>query len=615
MLWLYFFQIQFMSLSWAGYSFYFMVASLPLLMFSCIKKSYDFLFLGSFCLLCVLLSMQVMLHGEHWWQGAIFSLLCLFLMFLVYRGLFTARKSASRFLKEICESSDTSQLALPVVRERREFLDSLNRMGMHLKEKEALNQYVSPEVWKEIHRGGETSKAARERKVLSLAICFHPVDSLEQLKFAESMQSVFSAMAEKHKAFLNVFRKDNAEILFFPDSMTADRDAVTCMEKILDLRDHCEVKHCSCVLRMATVKAGFVVLPGGVRYSAFGNELKEDHRFLFGRSSQEGVFAFIHSSFKFVGERYFHLQEVDEKYTVICGKKDIEWHYSKLKSARVEERLTAIRVLESYRYEKGIELIINALDDVSPRVRIAAAQALGMMITKKTENLVGESLLKSLESEWNHDARATIVMALGNMRRKEFVAPLFEMLHDENPRVRANSIEAMAKSMHPRKILKHLEGKLTDPNNRARANAALAVWLVGQVKGFDELLLMGRADDILMSCSGLYGIGEIFTEQNLSVFARFHHDLPGFYLNEKNSLFQAAFDLCLEKLWSDEPLIERNSIIALKKMQNREAVPHLIKKYDNSSEKLIHTMVLEALEECGETALVSQLRQRAMEAS
>ena len=83
-------------------------------------------------------------------------------------------------------------------------------------------------------------------------------------------------------------------------------------------------------------------------------------------------------------------------------------------------------------------------------------------------------------------------------------------------------------------------------NNRARANAAMAVWLMGERRGFKVLFEMSLSEDLYVSSSGLYGIGEIFTDQNIKINSKFVSNPVGYYLKEK-SLFDDALKVCIEK--------------------------------------------------------------------
>ena len=97
------------------------------------------------------------------------------------------------------------------------------------------------------------------------------------------------------------------------------------------------------------------------------------------------------------------------------------------------------------------------LEDVSPRVRIAAAGALSKFVNSDNENFIGQSFLNCLENEWNQDKRATLVMSLGKLKTKSLIKPLYKLLSDKNDRVRANAVEAIGQSMDRKTVLRYLD--------------------------------------------------------------------------------------------------------------------------------------------------------------
>jgi HEAT repeat protein len=261
----------------------------------------------------------------------------------------------------------------------------------------------------------------------------------------------------------------------------------------------------------------------------------------------------------------------------------------------VEDRLMSMRVIESHRHAEAIPTLLELLEDVSPRVRVVSARVLSTLAVGGNESLIGRALLASLSKEWNHEVRATIIISLGELRKKEFLSPLLPLLHDENDRVRANAIEAVGRSMERRIILRHLEAMLKDKNNRARANAALAIWVMGEKSGFKELLHMAASEDPLMCCSGLFGIGEVFAEANMRILTDFISDPVAFYTGEQKSLFQPAFELCVKGLAFPHKLVERNAVLALKKMKTMLCVPLLTQKYGETDDDFVRQLIIETL--------------------
>lgn len=162
-------------------------------------------------------------------------------------------------------------------------------------------------------------------------------------------------------------------------------------------------------------------------------------------------------------------------------------------------------------------------------------------------------------------------------------------------------------------VIRHVEKLLRDPNNRTRANAAMAIWLVGDKRGFVVLTQMATSEDPMISCSGLYGIGEIFTNENIKISIQFMADPVKFYFKEK-SLFENSLQICIEKAQSEHPLIEMNAVIALGKLRSNKAVAVLHKKFLMTSRTSVQKAIIQSLMQLEEFELVSILRKELIEA-
>ena len=98
----------------------------------------------------------------------------------------------------------------------------------------------------------------------------------------------------------------------------------------------------------------------------------EDLKFLRGQSKQLTQI-YIHESLQQSAEQVFHLQESKADYFLVQSVKNQDYHLQNLLSHQVEDRLNSIRVVEAQRNITGVDTLIKLLEDVSPRVRIAAA--------------------------------------------------------------------------------------------------------------------------------------------------------------------------------------------------------------------------------------------------
>jgi len=484
----------------------------------------------------------------------------------------------------------------------------LNRLLSHLREKEILSQFIAPEVWQEIQRDSESHRhKSRERDAYGVLFVWRATE----LETQQWILDQLTAVSRDFKGFLNRFENGRAELLFLPDTEGFEKNALLSLSRLRSQLNSIRNVKFVVLMNQYRLKMGVVFQSEGYRYRCHSatideNFLKLEGKLLEEGGSQEGLFL-VNSSVMQVAEQMFHFEESESEFLEISGEKDLSFHLKNLKSPRVEEKLVSIRVISSHQQFEGVDSLIELLDDVSPRVRIATTHALAHLVNDKTEDKIGQALLRSLEREWNHDNRASLVISLGDLKRKEFVSPLFSLLSDENDRVRANAVEAIGRCMERKTVLRYLEEMLTDSNNRARANAAMAIWLMGEKSGLEELVRMTEDEDPLISCSGLYGIGEAFTDENVRICQQFLSDPVQFYFKE-HRMFHHAIELCMKKVFHSHPLVERNAILALQKIRTKSSSFTLESKYHQTDEPIVKQMVVEALLAAEEFAVVSELR-------
>ncbi len=520
------------------------------------------------------------------------------------RSLWGFPHQATEFLRELGKGPLSGELSIPMQDERGLIHQALNQFAAYVREKELLSQYIAPEIWQEIQRDSSRSlMAAREQK----ACCLTLVTRAEGLVGARRIYDLGARIAAECRGFLAEHREDSIQLLFLEETEGYEKNALMACSRLNQTLMPGSIGG----LRMIQVKTGLIARDEGLRLKALCQDMEEEVQRLKSRLGYP-VQLWIHPNLALSAQRLFHLGKAEEGgIHPVTGEKDLDFHLENLRNARVEDKLVSIRVVEAHREESAITFLIELLDDLSPRVRIEAAKALSRLVEPANETEIGKAYLKALGQEWNHDCRATLVISLGELRRKEFVEPLFSLLRDENDRVRANAIEAIGKCMDRTTVVRYLEGMLYDQNNRARANAALALWLMGMKSGFVQLLEMSENDEPLLSCSGLYGVGEIFKDENIAIVEAHISHPESFWLKEKKSLFERARKICEDKLFHEHPLVERNALLALKKMGSRHAVPSLVLKFREKEDVNLRQQVLEALIAMDEFQLVSRLRQEA----
>ncbi|MCO4781241.1 MAG: HEAT repeat domain-containing protein [Candidatus Cloacimonetes bacterium] len=553
------------------------------------------------------------LSGLWLYIGLVFcvSLLVALLHYLYFEE-YLLQKELSLGLKSLIDGEYKEQISSSKDSQKNSFIKSLNKLLNKLQEEDFIFQAVSEDHWAE--NQGEIKRAdKRNGETWTLSICvsykFLENDSIEtklslQKEFFEEMVEI----SKISNMGLNRFSNQGCEFLFFKRDEYYEKFAIATFSKLLNSKVSSKLKFFGVVLRDSFLKTGVLFHPEGYQRVGMGAAIRQDFEFL-DALKIDGEHFFIHQSFKNVGEQVFWIKDdgQTDSYFEIGGEKDLNHHIENLSSKIVEDKLVSIRMIATQKAVQGLDLLIELLGDVSPRIRVASVKALAQLVTAENEQKIGESFLQCLANEWNHDIRATLVISLGDLKRKELVDPLFELLKDENDRVRANAVEAIGKCMERGTVLRYLNELLQDKNNRARANAAMAIWLMGSPRGFEVLLQMAKDEDELLSCSGLYGLGEIFVNENIEIASRFLGSPVEFYFKNK-SLIDQALEVSYSKIFHSHPFVERNSILALKKIRCRKSVAILHEKYLKTNSVDLRQMILESMLEMKEYDLVRTLR-------
>ncbi|MBT3783720.1 HEAT repeat domain-containing protein [bacterium] len=581
------------------------------LLFFLIKPTYSIAYLVLFLIPWSMAAISVALLSH--WPERLYGLLFLSLLALCFLGYFWRAIGVSyRSIIEhlgLLQRGITSRRVNPWLRdERGEVLKQLNRLTKVLREREVLRQVVSPDLWEQMQSGGRTDLSKSSNKTV-YALSFVWANGEGQYDGAEDVFREILPLCETYSGFLNHFHSQEAEVLFFEDSPQYDRNALLMMRDfyLSPIFDDNRVK-LSVMLHSCKVRTGIVSLPEGYRHLCMAPELGWALERLRkgGLESGKGRFL-IQRSLEEKGKQVFHLQDFCAESCCVSAEKTLDHHIKSMGSARVEDKLVSIRVIQSQGSSINPDCLLALLDDVSPRVRIEAIRAVVQVSEPGHQERIGHALLNTLAAEWNNDCRATLAMALGSLGKKEFVKALFPLLKDENPRVRANTIEAIGKSMDRRFVLRYLEESLNDPNNRSRANAALAIWLMGSKKGLQILLTMAADNDPLHSCSGLFGIGEVFVPRNVQIVSSLQSDpLRYYYQNEK--IFLEAREICERLVFHKHPLVERNAIKALRKIRSRFSQPVLVKKLNQATDPSLRQLLIDVLELVMEAAELAALK-------
>ncbi|PCJ18756.1 MAG: hypothetical protein COB02_10000 [Candidatus Cloacimonadota bacterium] len=154
----------------------------------------------------------------------------------------------------------------------------------------------------------------------------------------------------------------------------------------------------------------------------------------------------------------------------------------------------------------------SALNSEDSRTRL-------MEINSITQSKLKERYLElenRLLIEEDNYVIASLILALGNIKREASIGLIESYLSSNIPRLRANAIEALSCFCNP-KILTKVLLNLEDSNNRARANAVLAFRDFIYVDKHRVLSDMIESEQSLMQQSAFYAITELAKEEFYSL--------------------------------------------------------------------------------------------------
>lgn len=142
---------------------------------------------------------------------------------------------------------------------------------------------------------------------------------------------------------------------------------------------------------------------------------------------------------------------------------------------------------------------VSDLEHEDPKIRLRAISRL----VEAGDRSALPSLVARLRPETHHKVLASLLVAVGKLGTKEQMGPLGEFIDHEEPRVRANVIEALI-HLNTTSALPIILPLLADPNSRVRASAARALDRLGPTRVMDVLTKMMKSPHKWMRGSAVY---------------------------------------------------------------------------------------------------------------
>ena len=281
----------------------------------------------------------------------------------------------------------------------------------------------------------------------------------------------------------------------------------------------------------------------------------------------------------------------------IIGPRHVDQFLQDLNSDEEPRRLAAVQALGLSGQAQWIEQLIPLLRDANPRVRSSTAQALKNLISH--DQRIVFHLKEALAGETDSFVIASFILDIGLLGSDSDRLQLVQFLDHDDNRIRANTVEALSYMHDRRRLQSLLRPKLSDSNNRTRANAAMLLYQTGELDGLRTLLDMcTEKSSALMRASGAYGIGEVTSrERAREILQSIDHPETIVSVDRLQLLSQAR--LQLEALLQDhDQMVRKNAARALGRMGHEGSVPALVRCFRSlSAEDAARPTVLSAVTE------------------
>jgi HEAT repeat protein/Tfp pilus assembly protein PilF len=181
-----------------------------------------------------------------------------------------------------------------------------------------------------------------------------------------------------------------------------------------------------------------------------------------------------------------------------------------LKDEDPDVRRNATNALRKIEVNDALPHLKPMLDDPNFDVRVEAALA----ITRCAPESAAGMLREKLQHEENFIVQATLISCLGQCGKPEMMPIIIGFLRSEDPRVVANTIDAMVK-LSPKatpQIVNELKQLLSHEDNRVKSTAIRTLWVWGEYAVLDNLQSLFLADDKRLIQSATFVLGEIGKE-------------------------------------------------------------------------------------------------------
>lgn len=262
----------------------------------------------------------------------------------------------------------------------------------------------------------------------------------------------------------------------------------------------------------------------------------------------------------------------------------------RLKSDYLESLVNVLREKSRYRFaipsgtgraKAGPHGMVSDLERALGNGEVAVRLLAVEVAAELREPAAAPLLVSRFRAEPDPKVRATMAVALGKLlgRRTDSLEALEPSLEDDDPRVRANGIQALAQ-IGLTESAPLIAPFVRDPEPRIRANAAVAFSRLlaeeGTAEGREILLDMYGSREEPPQLSALFGFGEIGDQPSVEVLG--------------------------EAMKDERGAVRRRALLGLAQAGRREAIDLLLQFMEEGDGSTRHTAA-RALATCGEAAV------------
>lgn len=519
-----------------------------------------------------------------------------------------------------------------------ELMRAFNAMTGELRRKSELKKFLSASSYQKISEAREgASNIGGARVKATVLFCdirnfVRVCESLDAEEVTSMLNEYFSSMVEviyRHKGEVDKFIGDAILAVFYEQDILRQPvntalHAVYCAMEMRErlaefnakrIREGKAAIEIGIGINSGEIISGPIGSPDRMDFTVIGDVVNLANRIE--KLSKQGRFSRIVFS-NHVEEKVRGMLDYEElSREKIRGKEEDVIVYELVKIKDVRELLSNLanpdpsvkrHCIELLGYSRNIEALnylYQKLSDSNEGVRIAAVTAMTRLASREHEQTL-EVLFNHLEQESSEKVISAILISLGKICHTTRIIKVARFLQHPDVRIVANTIEALGASDDP-KVIDLLIPFVASKNNRVKANAAMVLFSKGRVEVIDILKPMLLNSDYLMRASAAFALGELTvlaSAEDLATKMKDNTKQAGHFLGE----LQSCVSLLVTLLKDPEPIVKRQSIVALGKIKDKSAVLPLLSNVnlETDSKETIHD-VAEALRSIGSHRLVREV--------